>query len=561
MKLKLFFLIFLATTSYIFGNNRNHLNFVFIITAHNEQSTCKKTLNSIFDQTYTNYKIIYIDDGSTDNTKQIVLDFVKNNNKETQVQLLSFPEKKGSIERLFEATHTLEDDDIVIFFEGNCYLPSNNILEKIKHEYNTNNTWVVYGQHLNVTTNKKGRCKKVSSKNLFTNSMRYKAWVRPRIKSFYASLFKKIDLKKFFFRKSFYDEFFDQCYMFPILEMAGHHVSFIPDIICHYYEKKNEKEANRSCNRTTIRALRDIVSSKPYKHLDTIYTRYTSNQSSSYESDLLIFSYDRPMQLFSFLESVEKYITGLNNISVIYRSSDERFSTSYDDVKKTFPKVCFIKQSDNPSKDFQPLVMQYLFSNENQSSSYTLFAVDDIIVKDYIDISQCIYYMKKTGSYFFSLRLGKTIDYSYMAATSHDVPYHVNINKDVIGWTLNAARFDWMYDNSVDMTLYKKKDIEKSFKKISFHNPNELEINWNHYENLHSSREKKRRTGLCFNTTRVVNIPLNLVNISNNPNINSFSANDLLEKYEDNLKIDIMDLFQIENHSTHIDYEPKFIQR
>jgi glycosyltransferase involved in cell wall biosynthesis len=558
MKIKFFFLILLTATSFLFSQDKNNPNFIFLISAHNDQSCCEKTLNSIFTQTYDNYKIIYIDDGSTDSTSEKVINFIKNRKNEKKVKLISFSQKKGSIERLFEEINSFSDDDIVIFFEGNCYLPNKNILEKIKDEYETNKSWVVYGQHLNVSTNKKGKCKKVCSKNLFTNSMRYKSWVRPRLKSFYASLFKKIALKDFFFRNSFYDESFDKCYMFPILEMAKKHVSFIPDVICHYYEKNTDKEKFRSCNKSPIKALKNIISSKSYKPLDKHPS--ITNKTSSYKSDLLIFSYDRPLQLFALLESIEKYVSGLNNISVIYRTSNERFNNAYNDVKKTFSKVCFLKQSDKPSNDFQLFVMKDLFSKKN-ISPYILFSVDDIIVKDYIDVSKCIQSLKKTKSYFFSLRLGKTIDYSYMGQSSHDIPYHVNIDNNIIGWNLNDARFDWMFDNSLDMTLYRKKYVKKVFEKISFANPNDLEIKWNNYKKLFGEKEKKRRTGLCFDTTKVVNIPLNLVNISNNPNINSFSAKDLLLKYEEGLKIDIKDLFKIENHSTHIEYEPKFITR
>ena len=34
--------------------------------------------------------------------------------------------------------------------------------------------------------------------------------------------------------------------------------------------------------------------------------------------DLIIFSYDRPMQLYALLESIETYVRGLENINTIY---------------------------------------------------------------------------------------------------------------------------------------------------------------------------------------------------------------------------------------------------
>ena len=43
---------------------------------HNNEQTLKDNLNSIFQQNYKNYKIIYIDDASTDNTFILAKSFI-----------------------------------------------------------------------------------------------------------------------------------------------------------------------------------------------------------------------------------------------------------------------------------------------------------------------------------------------------------------------------------------------------------------------------------------------------------------------------------------------------
>ena len=45
--------------------------FSIIIPMHNVEKYLKKCLDSVVDQTYKNYEVIIIDDGSTDNSKQI----------------------------------------------------------------------------------------------------------------------------------------------------------------------------------------------------------------------------------------------------------------------------------------------------------------------------------------------------------------------------------------------------------------------------------------------------------------------------------------------------------
>ena len=59
------------------------------------------------------------------------------------------------------------------------------------------------------------------------------------------------------------------------------------------------------------------------------------------QTDLIVYSYDRPMQLYALLESIEKYITGLSDIFVILRTSSSDFEHAYGIVEKTFSKVIY----------------------------------------------------------------------------------------------------------------------------------------------------------------------------------------------------------------------------
>src|SRR5271154_2417996 len=58
---------------------------------------------------------------------------------------------------------------------------------------------------------------------------------------------------------------------------------------------------------------------------------------SARAADLIIFSYDRPLQLYAFLESVQRYVTGIGQTSIIYRTSGQDFDAGYQIVQSTFP--------------------------------------------------------------------------------------------------------------------------------------------------------------------------------------------------------------------------------
>ena len=61
-----------------------------IIPAYNSQKTISKTIKSVFRQTYKNWKIIIIDDASTDDTKKILDTIYKKNKKKKKIKDLNF---------------------------------------------------------------------------------------------------------------------------------------------------------------------------------------------------------------------------------------------------------------------------------------------------------------------------------------------------------------------------------------------------------------------------------------------------------------------------------------
>lgn len=67
---------------------------VSIITPmYNSEKFILKTINSVVNQTYSNWELLLIDDGSTDNTIQIVEDFKQ---KSTNIKLLQNPTNLGA---------------------------------------------------------------------------------------------------------------------------------------------------------------------------------------------------------------------------------------------------------------------------------------------------------------------------------------------------------------------------------------------------------------------------------------------------------------------------------
>jgi hypothetical protein len=534
------------------AEKRADKTFVFIIPSYNCSDVCEKTLQSLFNQTYSKFRVVYIDDGSSDKTYERAKEFKDQIGQDPRLEVLHYPVRKGCVERLYESAMQQNDSEIIVYLKGNTWLKSPKALEELNTLYKNHDIWLAYGSGENLRTGKCRKTKAHIASGLFSPMLRHSSTDKPKFKSFYASLFKKVKLEEFFFRGHFIDDVHDSAYFFPLLEMADSHSVSIRKPICSYLQK-DDHDLERPSRKTPRKCEKRIRSTAPYEALKELATTPTAIE----KPDLLIFSYNRPIHAFALLESLEKYTKGLGLVTVLYRASDERFENAYGIVKAQFPQVRFIAQSNKPEKDFRKLTMKAIF--EEGRSNYILFSVDDIVMKDDVNLSECIASMEETGAYFFSLRLGKNIDRCYMGDFSQEVPLNVEFKKEMIAWQLDAARGDWMYPDSVDMTLYRKKDIQTVFEEIDFKQPHDLEVYWCNYPK--PPKDPRKRVGLCYNFSKAVNIPLNLVHPSEDRNMNLHTAEELLEKFESGFKISLTPLHQIKNTSVHMEYAPLFVTR
>lgn len=268
--------------------------------------------------------------------------------------------------------------------------------------------------------------------------------------------------------------------------------------------------------------------------------------------DFIIFSYDRPLQLYALLESSTMLIKGLNDIFVIYRSSDADFERGYNLVQQEFPGVRYLRQGVNPAGDFKQLTVQAFHAN---STNYVLFGVDDIVVKDTIDLDDAVSRMEQQHAYGFYLRLGRSLNYCYPMSMQQPLPPMRSVVGGYI-WQFSQATGDWGYPHTVDMTIYRKKDIAHDIKQVQYINPNTFEGYW-----AGRSGPIMHRIGMCYETTKMVNLPLNRVNHSSNRHMNFLSARELLDLFFAGKKMNIVPLIGIQNKSAHMEYEPTFVER
>ena len=97
---------------------KNNIKFSIIIPNYNKEEYVSDTLNSIFNQTYKNFEIIVIDDGSTDKSLEII--------KNYDIKLFTTNRKRAGGARnkgLDNAT-----GDYIIFLYSYDYFTDNTVL-------------------------------------------------------------------------------------------------------------------------------------------------------------------------------------------------------------------------------------------------------------------------------------------------------------------------------------------------------------------------------------------------------------------------------------------------
>ena len=92
--------------------------FVIVIPSYNNAQWYDQNLSSVFNQKYSNYRVIYIDDCSTDNTYGLVKKYIEKHNQTKRVTLLRNKSNHGAMANHWRANHLCQDHEIIIDLDG-----------------------------------------------------------------------------------------------------------------------------------------------------------------------------------------------------------------------------------------------------------------------------------------------------------------------------------------------------------------------------------------------------------------------------------------------------------
>lgn len=238
---------------------------VVVIPSYNNKNWYKKNLASIFSQKYQNYRIIYIDDCSSDGTGDLVRQYVKDSAQEHRVTLFNNKERVTALPNLYHAIHLCNSRDIIVIVDGDDCLLNSSVLRYINYIYSDPNVWLTYGQFVEYPAKVKGFCRSFPSEIVEKNAFRSFQEMPSHLRTFYAGLFKKIKLEDLMYEGDFFKMTYDMAIMLPMIEMARDgHFKFIDEIL-YVYNSENQI-SDHKVNRELQRKLDSVIRSrKPYE--------------------------------------------------------------------------------------------------------------------------------------------------------------------------------------------------------------------------------------------------------------------------------------------------------
>lgn len=208
--------------------------FVIVTASYNNYLWYARNLDSVFNQDYKNYRLIYIDDNSSDGTGMLVRNYISQEGKEELVTLICNEERHGATENIYNAIHSCDKNEIVIILDGDDWLAHNQVLNHLNRIYQDPNVWLTYGQFQWFPNNAPGFAHEVPVSILKENRIREYSWVTTHLRTFYAGLYQQIKKEDLMYEGKFYPMTGDLAIMFPLVELAGTHCKFVDEVLCIY---------------------------------------------------------------------------------------------------------------------------------------------------------------------------------------------------------------------------------------------------------------------------------------------------------------------------------------
>ena len=105
-----------------------------IMPTYNDKDSIVETFDSVINQTYTNWELIIIDDGSTDNTEEVIKNYIEKHSLKDKIKYF-YQENKDQLNAIINGINYISGDYVYILHSDDL-MPSYDFLEKLTNVAN-----------------------------------------------------------------------------------------------------------------------------------------------------------------------------------------------------------------------------------------------------------------------------------------------------------------------------------------------------------------------------------------------------------------------------------------
>lgn len=215
--------------------------FVIVTPSYNNSNWVEYNLASILNQTYTNWRLVYIDDCSTDDTFEKANSILK---EDPRCSVIKNEINKGAAYNYIEYVKrmSLDDQDIIVHLDGDDWLYDESVLENLNNFYNEKGCWTTYGQFVcyNGSDEPKPSFPQGTPYSDYVHKYklyRLDAWRASHLRTYKSFLWKAIDTEdlKSKIDGEYYWHASDLAWAYPALEMCPKDKIGIVNFYTHVY--------------------------------------------------------------------------------------------------------------------------------------------------------------------------------------------------------------------------------------------------------------------------------------------------------------------------------------
>lgn len=204
--------------------------FVVLVFSSENEAYCEKNLESIFSQSYQNYRVIYLDIGENSDNLNLAKRFAAEKGMQNRVRFVKNNDQNELFHSFCDAVKNCKDEEIVVHLEGSDWFANDKILEKLNETYIDPDVWLTYGECVEYPSFKKKELNPTTNWTLRDFRASKTPWMLSHVKTYYAGLLKQMTVgSQNAPQLGGFGE--DRFMMLSLLKVAKWHVRFIPEVL------------------------------------------------------------------------------------------------------------------------------------------------------------------------------------------------------------------------------------------------------------------------------------------------------------------------------------------